>query len=162
MRRMIAASLGLALCLSVPGARADDAADRLKLAEQVVVTAHVSDNMRQILPMLMAQLKPLVEKQGSTDSADLDKFVKLFNARANAAADQFALKMAQIYATEFSTTDLSNLLAFYKTQTGQTLLSKQTVVAQASFTLGKQLGQDLAKQVLDEMKKEKAAAPPKL
>ena len=162
MRRLLLTAALLALSFHAGPASADDASDRLKLAEQVVVTAHVADNMRKIMPMMMAQLKPLVEKQGSTDSAQLDKFTTLFNARAAAAADGFADKVAQVYATEFSAKDLTNLLSFYGTETGQDLLSKQTVIAQASFALGKQMGQDLAKQVLDDMAKEKEAKPSKM
>ena len=70
--------------------------------------------------------------------------------------------MAQIYASEFSAEDLANLLAFYKTPTGQNLLSKQSSITQTSFAVGKQLGQDLAKQVLEDMNKDKQAKPSKM
>ena len=145
MKAMLLAAVQLALVIGSAPAWADDASDRLKLAEQVVVVAHVADNLRNILPMMMAQLKPLVIQQGTTDSADLDKFTKLFTARADAASDDFAAKMAKLYATEFSAEDLGNLIAFYKTPTGQSLLAKQPAMAKASFEIGKQLGQDLAK-----------------
>ena len=162
MRWALFAAVQLALLVASPNVRADDAADRLKLAQQVVVVAHVADNLRTVMPVMMAQLRPLVTQGGNVDSATLDEFTKRFNARANAAADLFAEKMAQMYATQFSAQDLENLLSFYKTPTGQNLLSKQTVVAQASMVIGKQLGQDLAKQVVEDMDKEKQAKPSKM
>ncbi len=162
MRSMLLAGVQLALVMTSPPARADDAADRLKLGEQVVVAAHVAENFRHIMPLLMAQMKPLVQRQGQIDTTDLDKFTKLFTARADAAADQFAEKMGQIYATEFSVEDLGNLLAFYKTPSGQNLLSKQSAITQESLAVGKQLGQDLAKQVIEDMNKDKQAKPSKM
>ncbi len=162
MRAMLLAGVQLAFVIVSPVARADEAADRLKLAEQVVVVAHVADNMRTIMPVIMAQLKPIVQHRGDTNPADLDLFTKLFNARADAAADQFAEQVAQIYATEFSAEDLGNLLAFYKTPSGQNLLAKQSTIAQVSMAAGKQLGQDLAKQVIEDMKKEKEIKPSKM
>ena len=157
MKRVMLSGVLLSLLLAPSTGKADDAFDRLKLAEQVVVMARVADNLRQIMPMTMAQMKPLVEKQGSADFAEFDK---LFKARVPAAADQFAEKMARIYAVEFSAADLSNLLVFYKTQTGQNLLSRQAVIAQASFAIGQQFGQDLVKQVLEDIDRDKAT--PKL
>ena len=118
MRAVLLAGIQLALLIVSPPVRADDAADRLKLAQQVLVVAHVADNFRNFMPLMMAQLKPLVQRQGQVDSTDLDRFTKLFTVRADAAADQFAEKMGQIYATEFSAEDLGNLLAFYKTASG--------------------------------------------
>ena len=162
MRSMLLAGVQLALVMTSPPARADDAADRLKLGEQVVVAAHVAENFRHIMPLLMAQMKPLVQRQGQIDTTDLDKFTKLFTARADAAADQFAEKMGQIYATEFSVEDLGNLLAFYKTPSGQNLLSNQSAITQESLAVGKQLGQDLAKQVIEDMNKDKQAKPSKM
>ena len=162
MRAVLLAGIQLALLIVSPPVRADDAADRLKLAQQVLVVAHVADNFRNFMPLMMAQLKPLVQRQGQVDSTDLDRFTKLFTVRADAAADQFAEKMGQIYATEFSAEDLGNLLAFYKTPSGQNLLSKQSSIAQASLAVGKQLGQDIAKQVIEDMQKEKQAKPSKM
>ncbi len=162
MRAVLLAGIQSALLIVSPPVRADDAADRLKLAQQVLVVAHVADNFRNFMPLMMAQLKPLVQRQGQVDSTDLDRFTKLFTVRADAAADQFAEKMGQIYATEFSAEDLGNLLAFYKTPSGQNLLSKQSSIAQASLAVGKQLGQDIAKQVIEDMQKEKQAKPSKM
>ena len=162
MRAMLLVGVQLAFVIASSLAWADDTADRLKLGNQVVVAANVAENFRHVLPLLMAQLKPLVQRQGQVDSADLDKFTKLFTERADAAADQFAEKMAQIYASEFSAEDLANLLAFYKTPTGQNLLSKQSSITQTSFAVGKQLGQDLAKQVLEDINKDKQAKPSKM
>ena len=101
MRAMLLASVQLAFVIASPLGKADDAADRLKLGNQVVVAANVAENFRHFMPLMMAQLKPLVQRQRQIDSADLDSFTKLFNERADAAADQFAEKMGQIYATEF-------------------------------------------------------------
>ncbi len=162
MRAMLLAVVQLAFVIVSPPAKADDASDRLKIAEEVVVTAHVADNLRSVMPMIMTQLKPLVLRQGETNPTDLDRFTKLFNARVDAAADQFAEKMAHIYAAAFSVEDLGNVLSFYKTPTGQNLLAKQSAIAQASMAVGKQLGQDLAKQVVEDMNKEKQAKPSKM
>jgi len=150
------------LCSTVHGARADDAT-RLRLAREVVDVAHVSDNMRKIMPTMLAQLKPMIMQQGQADSATVDDFVKRVSTRFDKSIDQFTDLAAGIYAKEFSEDDLTNLLAFYKTPTGHDLVAKQSEIAQAMFVAGKEWGQAVAQQVIEEFKKEKAAAaPPKL
>ncbi len=161
MRAALLAVVQLAIVSAFSPVEADAASDRLNLAHQVVVVAHVADDLRNLMPVFMAQFRPLV-LQGRSDTADFDEFIKLFNARVDAGADQYAEKVGQIYATEFSAEDLGNLLAFYKTPTGQNLLAKENAVAQAYILVGKQFGQDLAKQVVEDMNKEKQAKPSKM
>jgi hypothetical protein len=66
---------------------------------------------------------------------------------------------AQIYAKEFSEEDLTNLLAFYKSPTGQNLIAKQPVIVQGMMTASMQWGQMLAREVLQEYQSDKANKP---
>ena len=68
--------------------------------------------------------------------------------------------MAEVYAKEFTEADLANLLAFYRTETGQHLLAKQPEIAKGMMLVGQQWGQGIAQQIIAELAKEKAAAPP--
>lgn len=161
MRWMIVAMLGLGLSVASPVVRADDAS-RLKVAHEVVVTAHMADNMRKLLPTMMQQMRPMLLQQGNNDAKAVDAFLARFSQRFDQSADRFSDLAAEIYAREFSEEDLGNLLTFYKSETGQRLLDKQTIVAQAMMIAGQRWGETEAKQIIDEFQKEKSGAAPKL
>ena len=159
MRRFTLAALALAFALAAPAARADDAS-RLKLATDVVEIAHAADNMRALMPTFMGQMRQLIAQQGSVDSKMIDAYVNRFQQRFTDGIPRFVQLVAQVYAKEFSEDDLTNLLAFYRSPTGQHLLGKQTMIAQSMILAGQEWGKSIAQQVLAEMQREKAAAPP--
>ena len=162
MRRTIVATLGLALVLASSAARADDAG-RLKLAHEVVETAHAGDNMRALMPTFLGQMRQALTQQGGADAHQLDAFMVRFQQRFNDGIPNFIDLVAQVYAREFSDDDLRKLLDFYRSPAGQHLLSKQVMIAQGMTTVGAQWGRSIAQEITQEFEKEKGGAPsPKL
>lgn len=159
MRRILAAMVGMGLVVGASPAVADDAS-RLKLAHAVVDTAHAGDNMRAVMPIMATQMRTMLTQQGNADTKEIDTYLKRFQQRFDEQIPQFTDLVAQVYAKEFSEEDLGKLLDFYRTPTGQHLLGKQQEIAKGMITVGQEWGKNVAQEVIAEMQKEKAAAPP--
>jgi hypothetical protein len=135
-------------------ARADEQS-RLAQARQLIVIAHTTDNMRKLFPIFLAQMKPLLIRQGA-DPKTAEEFTARFSARLDSELDKFVDLAAQVYAREFTEDDLANIMAFYKTPTGEKLISKQPIIAQFMTTVGMQWGQQVGREVMEDYQKEKA------
>lgn len=164
MRRITATLLAAALAVAaIPAARADDAS-RLKTARAVVEVAHAGEHMKALMPTFLGQMKGMLKAQGNVDDKQAQVFLDRFQARFAEGIPAFVDLVAEVYAREFSEEDLVNLLAFYRTPTGQHLLDKQVPIAQALAQVGARWGQSVAGDVVAEIKKEhdKAGGTPKL
>jgi uncharacterized protein len=158
MRVVKAAFLGLAfLSSAVIAARADDQS-RLALARDIVSETHATDNARRLMPTILNQMKPMLAKQGA-DPKIIDDLLSRLLTKIDGEVAKFVDLTAQIYAKEFSEEDLTNLLAFYKSPTGQNLIAKQPVIVQGMMTASMQWGQMLAREVLQEYQSDKANKP---
>ncbi|PRH88221.1 hypothetical protein C5L14_10115 [Labrys okinawensis] len=154
--RMLFAAAALVGLLTT-GAMADDQG-RLALARQVVQAMHATDTMRQALPLMMANMKPMLDRQPGTTEKFRDLFMARFLEKANTELDQFADEIAQIYAQQFSEEDLKNLIAFYESPTGKNLVSKQAILIAASSAAGRQWGMKVAGEALQQYADELAKA----
>ena len=162
MRWIAATLVALTLAGGAPAAWADDAS-RLRLAHEVVDLTHAGDNMKAIMPTMAQQMRAVLGQQGNADKAQIDAYVQRFQDRLDQEIPAFTDLVADVYAREFSDDDLTNLLAFYRTPTGQHLLGKQPEIAKGLLLAGQEWGKRVAGEVLADMQKEKAAAPsPKL
>jgi hypothetical protein len=155
MRMVKAAFLGLAFASSLAIAAHADDESRLALARDLVKETHANDNARLLMPAIANQMKPMLARQG-LDQKLIDDFTSRLLAKLNGDLDKFGDLAAQVYAKEFSEQDLANLLAFYKTPTGQNLIAKQPIISQGMATAGIQWGQVLAREVLQDIQNDKA------
>ena len=67
--------------------------------------------------------------------------------------DQLVNLTAPIYAKHFSVKEMKEMIAFYNSPTGKKLVSKLPVITQESMVLGSQWGQQIARKIIDELKK---------
>ena len=153
-------SLIVSTLVAAPAARADDAS-RLETARNIMVAIHAADNLRLLMPQLLAQLRPVAIQSGQTDQKALDAFLArgldLMNETAPKAVDD----IARSYAQELSEQDLDDILVFYKSKAGHDLIEKQPVLNQRLIAAGREWGQAAARQVREEFAK-RAGAPAKL
>lgn len=155
MLRLRTACLGLAFAfIGVNSLHADDAG-RLAQAKEIIVLAHTTDNMRKLFPTFLSQMKPMLMRQGADEKTAVE-FSKRFAERLDKDLDKFVDLAAQVYAREFSEEDLANLIAFYKSPTGQKMVEKQPVIAQFMATVGMRWGQQVGSEVMGEYLKERA------
>ncbi|HET7841242.1 MAG TPA: DUF2059 domain-containing protein [Terriglobia bacterium] len=101
------------------------------------------------------QLKPLLENSlppGQRRHEIVETFTKKFLARANSEA--LLQQIIPIYAKYMSEEDVKAVIRFYKSPAGQRLLKVMPEMMQESSEVGKQWGENLAREVMDEMAQE--------
>lgn len=149
--------LAALIALAGPTSASADDTSRLAVARQVVQDVHATDTMRQIVPMMLQQLKPMLKGQGA-DPKTVEDLIGRFQARIEPELGKFADLIAAIYAREFTEPQLTELDAFYTSPTGQALITKQPTIMQAMTTLGTQWGQNLAREVLQDYQRDRVHA----
>ncbi len=66
-----------------------------------------------------------------------------FTKEANGTLDKLYSQLADIYMEEFTQDEITELVAFYKTELGEKLASKQTLLAQKGMMLGQTWGMEV-------------------
>ncbi|WP_316201896.1 MULTISPECIES: DUF2059 domain-containing protein [unclassified Bradyrhizobium] len=83
----------------------------------------------------------------------IPKFTQAFQGRVSEFSDAIAV----VYARNFSADDLRTMAEFYRTPTGQRVLQKLPSVTQESSIAGQKfgqaLGEEIRKQMVDELRK---------
>jgi uncharacterized protein len=132
-------------------------AENVAAARELMATMKATDQFKAILPTIFEGLKPAFV-QGRPDMAkDYDAIMPIVINGAMQRLNGFADMLANIYASNFSVDELNDLIAFYKSPTGQKLIERQPTIARASMAAGQQFGQnlvqDLRQQITDELQK---------
>ncbi len=154
--------LVVVLSLAPPLARAQTAApapspETLAVAKELVISIHLMDQFKALMPAILKSLKPAIVQGRSDVDRDYDAITPAlidgFQARFNELSDAVAI----IYASNFTPDDLRALIAFYKTPVGQKLLEKTPVITQQSLIAGQKFGQsvaaDMRQRIIEELRK---------
>jgi uncharacterized protein len=138
-------------------APAAPSADTLAAARQLVQVMKATDQFKVLLPSIFAALKPAIVQDRPDAAKDYDAIVPIVTAGAMKRLDAFGDMLAGIYARNFSTDEIHDLIAFYQTPTGRKLIERQPTIAQQSMAAGQQFGRelvaDLKQQIDEELKK---------
>jgi hypothetical protein len=157
MRRMIAAALLASLLGVAPTLAQTPPPEATSAARELIVAMKATDQFKAILPLIMQNLKPAIVQNRPDVEKDFDAITPAMIDMAMSKLPALTELMAQVYARNFTTAELNDLMAFYKTPTGQKLLQSMPVITQQSLAAGQQFAQtivtDLQKQIVEEMKK---------
>ena len=157
MRPMIAAALLASLLVAPPALAQSPSPEATSAARELIVAMKATDQFKAILPLIMQNLKPAIVQNQPDVEKDFDAITPAMIDMAMSKLPALTELMAQVYARNFTTAELNDLMAFYKTPTGQKLLQSMPVITQQSLAAGQQFAQtivtDLQKQIVDEMKK---------
>ncbi len=157
MRRTIAAALSAILLGAAPVWAQTPSPEAASAARELIVAMKATDQFKAILPLIMQNLKPAIVQNRPEVEKDFDAIAPAMIDMAMSKLPALTELMAQVYARNFTTAELNDLMAFYKTPTGQKLLQSMPVITQQSLAAGQQFAQtivvDLQKQIVDEMKK---------
>jgi hypothetical protein len=153
----IAAPLVLALLLIAPVRAQSPDAESEAAAKELVSIIKVSDQFKTLLPLIFQQLKPMIVQNHPDVSQDYDALVPILQDRMMARITELEGSIVAVYAGNFSAAELHDLIAFYKTPTGQKLLEKTPLIAQQTLALGRKFGEvagvEAQHQMLDELRK---------
>jgi len=145
------ALLTLTLLLVAPQVTRADDADRLKTAEELLLSMKVDKQLAEAVDtMLDVQLKqnPAMAKFRAPMKAFLSKHLSW---------EAIKTDMIKLYAEEFTEKELNDMKAFYKSPVGLKLAEKQAKLSAKQMELGMKRVQDnqaeLKKMIEDELKK---------
>ena len=131
--------------------------EALAAAKELMLTMRVGDQIDQMLPLIMQQLKPLITKGNAAAERDYDALMPTATQAFKEQADKLVAGGSIIYASRFSTEELRQLKAFLQTPTGQKFLQNQAGVTKEFMLLGQQIGglvaQDLQGRMTNELRK---------
>jgi hypothetical protein len=128
--------------------------ETLAAARELATVARLDESMRSILPMIMQQLKPAVVQGRKDVEQDFDKVSPTLIAAMNDRMQEFIEMIARIYANQFTAAELRDIIAFYRTPTGQKFVQSQAPLAQQAMNAGQQFAQKLVVDMQDRMKQE--------
>ena len=131
--------------------------ENLAAARELVATMRATDQFKVLLPTIVEGMKPAIVQGRPQVEKDFDAIMPVVIKGAMQRLNQLAEMLAVVYARNFSVDEIHDLIAFYKTPTGEKLLDRQAVVARQSMMAGQQFGQELVRdiqqQIADELKK---------
>jgi hypothetical protein len=123
-------------------------------ARELVEAARTTEQFKTLLPLMLQQMKPVVVQDRPEVERDYDKIVPLLMELANRQVGEFAEEVAALYARNFTTEEIRQVTAFYRSPTGQKFLDKTPVVAQESMAMGQKFGQRIVQELQGRMREE--------
>jgi hypothetical protein len=162
----LAALLAAAWLMFNPAAQAQDSADpkALELAAEVVDAA----GMKSIATQMMSQIGPgltqmVVQANPGKESEANEVMQRFIIPRIQEQIPELLHEAALLYAKHFSTDELGQMVAFYKSTVGQKLVSEQPKMMQEMAMVAQTWGQKIAieslKAYADEFKKRGLQTP---
>jgi hypothetical protein len=147
----------IALCWPGKALPQTSSPDALAAAKELILETKVADQIKLVAPMMLQQLKPLVTRGNPLVEKDFDALIPLVTKVMNDRLGGFLDAAAQIYAGHFTAEELNQVLAFYRTPTGQKFLRQLPELTQETMTLGQQfgqaVGQDIQRVMTEELRK---------
>jgi hypothetical protein len=155
MKRMaIQVGLAVALAASLAGAAQqpkNNSAKETDIRELLHVTGMDAVVEKQMSQM-SEQMKPLIEKAlppGPRRHEIVETFTIKFLARANSQG--LMQQVIPVYEKYLTDDDVKAVIRFYKSPAGRHLLKIMPEMMKEASTVGQQYGEQIARQVLDEM-----------
>jgi len=131
--------------------------EALATARQLVAVARSADNVKTMLPSLVQALKSAIVQGRPQVEKDYDAIAPVLIETFSSRLGEFTETVAVIYATTFSVEEMNDIIAFYRTSTGQKLLAKTPTVLQQSMAAGGQfgarIGRELQSRLIEELRK---------
>ena len=149
--------LAAVLYASAPSRAESPSPETLAAARELVATAKATDNFKKILPSMVQAMKPAIVQGRPAVEKDYDVVASRMSELANARLADLAELIAQIYARNYTASEMREIQAFYQTLTGQKVIQTAPVIAQQSLLVGQEWGKSLAADVrariTDELRK---------
>ena len=159
-RFMLAGCIALCLIGSGPAPAQITAAppqDALAAARELVVVVRATDQLKQILPTIIQAMKPAIVQGRLEVEKDFDAFAPQLLDNMNSRMAELVEQTALVYARNFTTDELREMMAFYRTSLGQKILQKMPVIVQETMAAGqawgRQIGAEVQSRMIDELRK---------
>lgn len=145
------------LLLTAPARAQSPSPESTAAARELVNTINLADQFKNLMPMIMKNLKPAIVQGRSEVDRDYDAMVPVMLEASQARIGELIEAVAIVYSSNFSAEELRAVIAFYKTPVGQKFLQKQPFMMQQTMTVGQKFGQsiaaDMQKRMIEELRK---------
>jgi uncharacterized protein len=149
--------LATVLLLTAPARAQSPSPESTAAAKELINTINLADQFKNLMPMIMKNLKPAIVQGRSEVDRDYDAMVPVLLEASQARIGELIEAVAIIYSSNFSAEELRAVIAFYKTPVGQKFLQKQPFMMQQTMTVGQKFGQsiaaDMQKRMIEELRK---------
>lgn len=159
MRRQlikIAGLMAIIVFLSAPVQAQTLDPDSKAAARELIITIKLGDQFKALLPMIFKSMKPAIVQNRPDVDRDYDALVPVMMDKMSGRINELEDSMVDIYANNFSAAELRDLIAFYKSPTGQKFLQKTPLVTQQTMAAGQKFGQsagaEAQKQMIEELR----------
>jgi len=143
--------LALLVGLMVPAGAQSPGSDGEIAARELIATMKLGDQFTLILPMVFKAMKPAIVQNRPDVDRDFDALVPVLQQKMAARVGELMEAAVVIYSGNFSVEELRDLIAFYKTPTGQKLLQKTPVLTQQTMIAGQKFGKSAGAEAQQEM-----------
>lgn len=144
----LAAAAGIGLC--GPVLAADDSAEKMKLAEELVELSQAKQMSKQIITqMAPAQIQIIKSMAPETDLSDaqleaiLTDTAAIMREELEPAIAGLIDDMTPVYAEVYTKEELQGVVDFYKSPVGESFLSKQSLAVEKSMAVSTQWAQEV-------------------
>jgi hypothetical protein len=159
MLKRTLAGVVLLVTLLVPGMATaqEPSPDALAAARELVAVSRAAESAKLLLPSIVQLIKPAIVQGRPQVEKDFDaiapQLLESLNARVSDLIDQIVV----IYATNFTASEMKDIITFYHGPAGQKFLAKGPTIAQQAMAagqrIGAQLGRELQSRMIEELKK---------
>ena len=116
-----------------------------------------ADQLKNLLPVIMQQLKPAIVLGRPQIEKDYDAIMPALMEGMVARSSELVDLIAVVYARNFTAAELQQVSAFYRSPVGQKFLEKMPTITQESMQAGQKWGQTVAGEmrgrIIEELRK---------
>lgn len=149
--------LAATLLYGGPAAAQTPPPDALAAAKELVVTMRAADQLKNLFPIIMQQLKPAIVQGRPQVEKDYDAIMPALVEGMLARSGELIDLMADVYARNFTAAEIRQISAFYRGPVGQKFLEKMPAITQESMSAGQKWGQTVAGEmrgrIIEELRK---------
>ncbi|MEM6495100.1 MAG: DUF2059 domain-containing protein [Pseudomonadota bacterium] len=150
---VFALALGLSL-LMTPHVAADDRAKRIDAAMEVIRTTDNEEVVQTVVNALMGHIKKLMVQAHPGREAIINQVLDDGAEELVKRRSELHAQIAEVYADEFTTAELRELLKFYRGPLGKKFLKRMPLVTQKTIVLGQRWGRNVASDVISTIQTE--------
>lgn len=148
----------LAQAATAPAAKPPQpSAEQMKLANELLVANGEASSFDAVIPNVVEQTAAGFVQSNPDLIRDLREVAKQLSAQYESRRTEIVQILATIYATEFTTQELRDLLAFYRSEAGKKLVTKREELLKVGFSSiqawSAQFAREMEGRVREEMKK---------
>ncbi|RTL93514.1 DUF2059 domain-containing protein [Ancylobacter aquaticus] len=109
-------------------------AEQMKLANELLVANGEASSFDAVIPNVVDQTAASFVQSNPDLIRDLREVAKQISTQYESRRSEIVQILAKIYATEFTTQELRDLLAFYRSEAGKKLVLKREDLLKAGFS----------------------------